>query len=74
MLKECGSPALGSAKILLQHLCMKVPDRAEHRTKVAQVSMTGTQHTASTEQFKNKINKTNDHLILIFCYLHTYYI
>ena len=37
MLKETGEPCHMSIKILLQHMCMRVPDKAEYRSKAAQV-------------------------------------
>ena len=39
MLKERGEACLVSVKILLQHMCMRVPDKAEYRTKAAQVAL-----------------------------------
>ncbi|XP_025088497.1 condensin-2 complex subunit D3-like [Pomacea canaliculata] len=36
LLKMIGKPAFVSIKILLQHMCMQVPDRAEYRSKTAQ--------------------------------------
>jgi condensin-2 complex subunit D3 len=39
LLKEVGEGCLASVKILLQHVCMKVPDKAEYRNKAAQVQM-----------------------------------
>ena len=39
MLKELGEACLVSVKILLQHMCMRVPDKAEYRTKAAQVAL-----------------------------------
>jgi len=34
---QCGERGLASVRTLLQHLCTRVTDRAEYRTKVAQV-------------------------------------
>ena len=34
---EKNENVLPSVRILLQHMCMKVPDKAEYRSKVAQV-------------------------------------
>lgn len=39
------SRSLSGIRTLLQHLCTKVTDRAEYRTKVAQVSTIGIQYT-----------------------------
>ena len=39
MLKELGEACLVSVKILLQHMCMRVPDKAEYRSKAAQVAL-----------------------------------
>ncbi|CAH1786833.1 unnamed protein product, partial [Owenia fusiformis] len=36
ILEEQGDRVLASARILLQHLCCKVPDKTEYRTRVAQ--------------------------------------
>ena len=35
-MKQCGDRGLVSIRTLLQHMCTKVTDRAEYRTKVAQ--------------------------------------
>ena len=37
MLKTIGEPCLISVTILVQHICMQVPDRAEYRAKAVQV-------------------------------------
>ncbi|XP_052213027.1 condensin-2 complex subunit D3-like isoform X2 [Dreissena polymorpha] len=36
LLKQCGDRGQASVRTLLQHMCTKVTDRAEYRTKVAQ--------------------------------------
>ncbi|KAL8602928.1 hypothetical protein ACOMHN_057238 [Nucella lapillus] len=36
ILQEIGEPCHTSMKILLQHMCMRVPDKTEYRTKAAQ--------------------------------------
>ena len=38
-LVEKNENVLPSVRILLQHMCMKVPDKAEYRSKVAQVGI-----------------------------------
>ncbi len=35
MAKELGDSALSSVRVLLQHLCVKVPDKIEYRTQTA---------------------------------------
>ncbi|KAJ8299265.1 hypothetical protein KUTeg_023325 [Tegillarca granosa] len=40
LLKVCGDRALDSVRTLIQHLCTKVPDRAEYRHKVTQAVVT----------------------------------
>ena len=39
-MKQCGERGLVSVRTLLQHMCTKVTDRAEYRTKVAQAIVT----------------------------------
>lgn len=39
-MKQCGDRGLVSVRTLLQHMCTKVTDRAEYRTKVAQAVVT----------------------------------
>lgn len=36
LIKRFGEESVNSARILLQHLCSKVPDKAEYRAKTAQ--------------------------------------